>query len=232
MNIFSRRLLFSASMIVLLISSCNSPAQPTSIPSETSTITIAPTITLTDITPTALIPITGMDVVSLQCQFCVNDQAHAVLLMAEQVAFNVSDPATGVTCLTAQVLNGRRVIICRGAQNVSFNLNVCADSTNCLSFPIVLQTCPLISQTGTVVVTITPLTPFLLTPIPVSSTPRPPRPTQTGIVPPPATTAPPPVTTEPPPATTEPPPPPASSTPEPPTAEPATNPPTSAPTST
>jgi hypothetical protein len=109
-----------------------------------------------------------MDVVSLQCQFCVNEEAHAVLIMSNQAFFNVADPGSGVTCLSAQEVNGRRILLCRGAQQASFSLNVCVDSANCLEFPITLQTCPLI---GSGTSTTTPFAPILLTPISPASTP-------------------------------------------------------------
>jgi hypothetical protein len=149
MHIFSRRFLIGALTLLVLTSSCNLPAQnpPSSIgtilPTEQVISTIPPAMTAT-----ALIPVTGLDVVTLQCQFCVNDEAHALLTLGEDSAFNVSDPSTGVTCLTAQVMSGQRVLICRGAQAVSFNLNVCPENANCVQFPVTLQTCPLIPSTG------------------------------------------------------------------------------------
>lgn len=177
MKIFSRLVISTWLGLLLLGTACSLPAQTPMIPTATSsatpenTSTPAPTVTVTNETPAVFIPITGMDVVSLQCQFCVKEEAHAVLLMSSQVFFNVADTTTGVTCLSAQELNGRRILLCRGAQQTSFDLNICVADDNCLQFPITLQACPL-SGTGTPT-TLTPFAPLLLTPISASSTPRP-----------------------------------------------------------
>jgi hypothetical protein len=243
MNNFPRRLLFSALFLILFLGACNMPAETTDTPigtiiaTQQITNTALPTSTNAG-TATPFIPITGMDVVSLQCQFCVNDEAHAVLIMSSQVSFNVSEPATGIICATAEEINGRRILLCRGAQQVSFTLNVCVDASNCLQFPVTLQTCPLIPQTGSgtgsPLITFTPRSPIFLTAI---NTLIAPPSTQTGVTPPPTSeTTPPPVVTSttPLPATpvptevtsqpTEPPPTQPPST-EPPTAEPSEDPP-------
>jgi len=230
MNIVSRRLWFVALFLILILGACSLPSTSPSTPigtilaTEQMTDTAIPTSTNAG-TPTEFIPITGMDVVSLQCQFCVNDEAHAVLIMSSAVSFNVSEPATGITCATAEEINGRRILLCRGAQSTSFNLNVCEDASNCLQFPVTLQDCPLVPQTGSgtrmPLITFTPQTPIFLTPVntllPPPSTPIPPTSATTppsGVTP---TTIPPttPVPTE--------------VTPEP-TQPPATEPPTSQPT--
>jgi hypothetical protein len=173
MKMFSRLVLSAWLGLLLFGTACSLPAQTPVVPTVTisatseNTSTPAPTVTVTNETPAVFIPITGMDVVSLQCQFCVKEEAHAVLLMSSQVFFNVSDSNTGVTCLSAQEQNGRRILLCRGAQQTSFDLNVCVANDNCLQFPITLQACPL-SGTGTPT-TLTPA-PLLLTPLPASST--------------------------------------------------------------
>lgn len=177
MKIFSRLILSGWLGLLLLGTACSLPAQTPMVPTASisatpeNTSTPAPTGTAINETPAVFIPITGMDVVTLQCQFCVKEEAHAVLIMSSQVFFNVSDPNTGVTCFSAQEQNGRRILLCRGAQQTSFDLNVCVANDNCLRFPIILQACPL-SGTGTPT-TLTPFTPLLLTPISASSTPGP-----------------------------------------------------------
>lgn len=172
MKLFSRLLVPGVLGLLLLGTACSLPGQTpivlTAVFSATpeSTSTPAVTDTATNETPTAIIPITGMDVVSLQCQFCVNEEAHAVLIMSSQAFFNVEDPTTGVTCLTAQELNGRRILLCRGAQQVSFDLNICVADDNCLQFPITLLPClPGGTRTPTT------FAPILLTPVAASSTP-------------------------------------------------------------
>jgi hypothetical protein len=193
MNIFSRRRLSGAVLLILLLGACNLPAVPPPVSTESTTATVETQPTLptstSELSPTAFIPITGMDVVSLQCQFCVKDQPHAVLIMSNQASFSVADPANGITCASAQEVNGQRILLCRGTQQSTFTLNVCVDANNCLQFPVTLQPCPLIPETGvgigTPFVTSTPLTPIFLTPF-NTLIPRPsrPRPTQTDEAPP------------------------------------------------
>lgn len=210
----SRLILISVLALLILSSACNLPAQTP--PASLGEFTATPSpinILSNNTTPTAFIPITGLDVVSLQCQFCVNDEAHAVLIISKLTSFNVADPVSGVTCLMAQDVNDRRIVLCRGPQQASFNLNVCMDPANCLQFPITLQTCALVPATGSgtapVQPTFAPLTPVILTPrntlVPpagatstiVPSTPVPtnagitptvapstPLPTNTGVIPP------------------------------------------------
>ena len=238
MKRMSRLILIGAITLLVLSSACNVPALPASVPSATLPVAGQATSTPLSIdivntdTPAPVIPITGMDVVSLQCQFCVNEEVHAVLIMSNQAFFHVADPDTGVTCLSAKEMDGRRILLCRGAQNASFTLNVCVDTTNCLEFPIKLQRCPLVPGAGTgtptVPSTFVPLTPVILTPrntlipstgvpptgvpptnAPSTVTPSTPVPTNTN-----ASTPLPTSSTEPPPEPT--------STPEPPTVEPAT----------
>ena len=89
MTVLSRRLLIGALTMILLNTSCNLPAKTptptgTTIPTgETAHPTILPTDTSIADTPTASIPVTGLEEVSLQCEFCVNDEPHAVLVMPE-----------------------------------------------------------------------------------------------------------------------------------------------------
>lgn len=210
-----RVVLASGLLVIFLSSACGAMAEGALTPVETILTdnpvqpvtplpmsTAQPTATGLVITP--LIPITGKNVVSLQCQFCVDGETHAVLVFPDIAYFDVV-AFTPVTCFTADVVNGSRILVCRGAQQTSFNLNICSDSTNCLQFPVALQECPLV-QPGTPLVTSTPFTPFFLNPINTlevreddpsqpSNTPVP------SLTPPPdATTAPPPtsVTSEPP----------------------------------
>jgi hypothetical protein len=178
------------------------------------------TATSTPITP--IIPITGENVVEMQCQFCVNDLTHAVFIFPDFAIFDV-ESALPVTCMTAEVINGQRVLVCYGQQSTSFNLKICSDNSNCLLYPVALQACPLIPNTGGVVTTATAMTPIYLTAIntlrPPSSTKGPTTvasatppsgfPTATGFVtlPPILTTVAPPPTEPPQPTSTEAPPP-------------------------
>jgi hypothetical protein len=153
MKLLSRGLKISALMLILLTSACNLPAQSpipvgTILPTGgTETVTPPPQVANTD-TPITLIPVTGAEEVALQCQFCVNDEPHAVLILPESAAFLVSEPVIGVNCITAQVVSDKRILFCRGAQQTVFTLNVCFGSGNCLQYPITLATCPLAVPKG------------------------------------------------------------------------------------
>lgn len=180
MNIVPRRLLVCALFLILFVSSCNLPVASPAESIGTHAVrqnTESPSQTI-QLTP--LIPVTGVDVVSVQCQFCVHNEAHAVLIMSNQAFFNVAEPSNGITCASAKEIDGRRILLCRGAQQASFTLNICVDASNCLQFPVTLDTCPIIPQTGNgagPIITFTPRAPVLLTPIntlvPAASTPVP-----------------------------------------------------------
>jgi hypothetical protein len=152
---------------MLLTTGCNLPAQTpptpeaTTISNDQAAFTPLPSETLSNISPTALIPVTGLDEVTLQCQFCVNDEPHAVLIIPELASYYTSETTSRITCLTIQVTNGRRILLCRGASQSSFHLNVCYSDANCLQFPVTLDVCPLAPQAG---IARSP-TPFVLTPI-------------------------------------------------------------------
>jgi hypothetical protein len=135
------------------------PAGQTQSPAPTTT---SFTATNTPLTP--VIPITGENVVEMQCQFCVNEFAHAVFIFPDFAIFDV-ESSSPVTCLTAEVINGKRVLVCNGTQLTSFNLKICSNSSNCLLFPVALQGCPLVPNPGGQALTTTPGTPVFLTAI-------------------------------------------------------------------
>ena len=200
MNKWSRPLLIGVLILVMWTSACNLSMQTSPLPTSTiipieqigspmPTGTSVVSVTETNTPATAVIPITGENVVQMQCQFCVNGFAHAVLIFPDSSIFDV-ESGSPVTCLTAEVVNGKRVLVCNGAQSTSFNLKICSDNSNCLLFPVALEPCPL-AGTGTQVTTVTPV---FLTAIntlqPPSRTPRPRTPvpsqaaTQTSVPPP------------------------------------------------
>jgi hypothetical protein len=163
MNVLSRGLTIGALLLILLSSACNLPtgtpeAVGTILPTGTVTTTAVPTLPASTETPITMIPVTGAEDVSLQCQFCVNDEPHAVLILPENAAFLVSQPVVGINCITAQVVGEKRILFCRGAQQTVFTLNVCFDSGSCLQYPITLATCPVAAQPGNP-------TPVVLTPV-------------------------------------------------------------------
>lgn len=202
MNKIQRQILVCALMLILITSACGTTESPTPVgtilPSEPTLypapgVTDTATVTITSVPPTPLIPLTGENVVALQCQFCVDDEAHAVLIFPDFAFFDV-DVSSPVSCLTASVVNGQRILICRGAPQTSFNLNICSDASTCLQFPVDLQEC-LPVEAGTPLATSTLSTPIFLNPIntlesnddpdatPTVGTTQPPVPTPTTVSP-------------------------------------------------
>jgi hypothetical protein len=170
MKRITRPVLVGVLLLLVLSSACNLPAPtpPTGTMTQDSGPTSSPAIPATSTPIAAIIPITGENVVQMQCQFCVNDRTHSVFVIPEFAIFDVETTITPVTCLTAEVVNGKRVLVCHGEQNTSFNLKICSDPTNCLLYPVALQPCPLLPNTGspsTTNSTSTPMAPVFLTPI-------------------------------------------------------------------
>lgn len=194
MKRMSRPVLIGALLLIFLTSACGglsfaSPTPVWTIPPEgqpilpTATLLIpTPTVSIS-ITVTPLIPITGENVVSEQCQFCVDNEAHAVLIFPDFAYFDVSTE-TPVSCLTAAVTGGKRILICHGPQSTTFNLNVCSDPTNCLQFPVALQPCPLLEDGATPAATGTP---HYLVPVNTLKAPTKERTKPTGTAVPPST---------------------------------------------
>ena len=193
MSKISRQILVGALTLIFLSSACgaitteDTPTPVGTILVEDQTRLPQPTSTTisvaTGVSITPIIPITGENVVAMQCQFCVNDETHAVLVFPDFAYFDVVS-TTPVSCFTADVVNGQRILICRGTQRTSFLLNICSDPTNCLQFPVALQACPLLPD-GTELATSTPFTPVFLTPIntlrPPDDDPGSPQPTNTSV---------------------------------------------------
>ena len=201
MRRISRRILIGASLVIFLSSACGrltliSPTPVWTVPPfgqpnfPTATIAAATPITATSVAVTPLIPITGENVVSLQCQFCVDTETHAVLIFPDFAYFDVTSD-TPVSCLTADVTSGKRILICHGAHSTAFTLNICSDPQNCLQYPVALQSCPLLQAGATPVATGTS---FYLTPITTLKAPtkikeRTPVPSGTPTIAPPQPTA-------------------------------------------
>lgn len=197
MKWFSRPVLASALVLFLLSSACRWVTG--ALPTPTGTVLpagqISASATPGSLSVAPLIPITGENGVSMQCQFCVGEETHAILTFPEYAYFDVEQSAP-VTCLTADIVNGRRVVICRGPQSVSFNLKICSDSSNCLQFPVALLPCALLQGR--------PAAPVFLTPLVPEKDDEPAYPTATQEVVSPPTPGPPPVIVDPPQPTKEP----------------------------
>jgi hypothetical protein len=162
----SRPFLIGALLLTFLTSACGrltfaSPTPVWTVPPAgqpilpTATLLVPTPTVSTSVTVTPLIPITGENVVTQQCQFCVDNETHTVLIFPDFAYFDVGTE-TPVSCLTAAVTGGKRILICHGPQSTTFNLNVCSDPANCLRFAVALQPCPLLEAGATPAATGTP----------------------------------------------------------------------------
>ena len=143
---------------------------PTTLATQ-SVATQAPTIVgnpAAGTSQTALIPVTGLDIMPVDCQFCVDNMAHALLVLPDTAIFEVASttpPTTTTTtnntttiintnCTTIEVNNGKQVVLCSGPEKTSITLNVCINSANgntCTNFPLNLLACSPTQQAAPVV---------------------------------------------------------------------------------
>ncbi len=111
-------------------------------------------------TQTPGIPVTGLDITLVDCQFCVDTLAHALLVLPDTATFEVVAPkasdtgsatntAVNTNCSTIEVNNGKQVVLCSGPENTPVTLNICINANTCTNFPVNLLACPLTSQSGT-----------------------------------------------------------------------------------
>lgn len=137
-------------------------ADGTSTQSVTSTSAVSTSTTQTAGTQTAGtgtpgIPVTG-EIVLVECQFCVDTTAHALLVLPDTATFEIVSPpaptttsttsvaTTAPNCTTVEVNNGRQVVLCSGPEMTPLTLNICTDTTTCTDFPVDLLACPLVAQ--------------------------------------------------------------------------------------
>lgn len=109
-------------------------------------------------TQTPVVPVTGADVILVECQFCVDTRAHALLVLPDTATFEIVSPAPATTtsnapdsesrCTTVEVNNGRQVVLCSGPEMTPLVVNICTDATTCTEFPVDLLACPLTQQPG------------------------------------------------------------------------------------
>lgn len=104
------------------------------------------------LTQTPLVPVTGSDIMLVECQFCVDTRAHALLVLPDTATFNIVSPAPPADgtktdadprCTTVEVNNGRQVVLCSGPEMTPLVVNICTDANNCTNFPVDLLACPL-----------------------------------------------------------------------------------------
>ena len=104
--------------------------------------TDTPQTAATDTTQTPSIPVTG-DLILLECQFCVENMAHALLVLSDVATFELTTTTTGTDtgCNTVDTFNSKQVVLCRAEENTSITLNICTDG-NCTELAVDLQACP------------------------------------------------------------------------------------------
>lgn len=103
------------------------------------------------------IPITGVDVILVECQFCVDTWANALLVLPDTASFEVVSPTASSTtsattdtepgCSTVEVNNGKQVVLCSGPEMTPLILNICMDASSCTDFPVTLLSCPVQPET-------------------------------------------------------------------------------------
>lgn len=121
---------------------------------ETTTATADGTqqATPSDTTQTPGIPVTGTDIILLECQFCIDTMAHALLVMPatstfELVTSSASTATADTGCSTVDTYNDKQVVLCRAEEDTSLTLDICTAGT-CSQLTVALQTCPQ-AATGT-----------------------------------------------------------------------------------
>ena len=109
----------------------------------------------TDTTQISGTPLAAPELVLLECQYCIDGMAHALLVLPETVTFEtvadtatLSTPGPGMGCNTVDTFGGRQTVICRSQENTSLNLNICTDPNNCTQLLVELQSCPDTTQPG------------------------------------------------------------------------------------
>jgi len=103
MKRISRIFLFGALTVTLLAAACAPVGEGTPILPAQDDLTSSPTVfatdtagtsqaTATNTTLTPSIPVTGLEVLSLDCQYCVDNIAHAQFVIPREASFRVTSP--------------------------------------------------------------------------------------------------------------------------------------------
>lgn len=134
---------------------------PTVGATDTSAASTSTTQTAGTGTPgTPGVPVTGADILLVECQFCVDTTAHALLVMPDTATFEIVSPppttttstsstsvaATTPSCVTVAVNNGKQVVLCNGPELTPLTINICTADNTCADFPVDLLACPLDAQ--------------------------------------------------------------------------------------
>lgn len=170
-------LFLPAVLILLLLGSACAPVTPTTgtetsapgVSTETATAsgTENATVTGTPPSPTAGTPQSAA--VAVVCGFCVKNNPHIGLTLPEGATFQVTAPASGVSCSSVEVLEGQQVVLCHAAAPMSFTLNVCLNG-QCADHALELLSCSQL-PTATAVPTSTATATATLTATPAAGSP-------------------------------------------------------------
>jgi hypothetical protein len=220
MKRISRIFLFGALTVTLLAAACAPAGEGTpTLPPGQGDLTGSPTAFATDTTGTAelttatagtsqatatnttltpSIPVTGLEVITLNCQYCVDKIAHAQLLIPRKATFEVVSPeelastsrnddddngngndddnGDRMGCRTIDRFRDKKLVLCRAEENTTITLNICLDDNNCTEVQITLQSCTLPTSTPSPIATTTTpatvtITPSTITPTVISTTP-------------------------------------------------------------
>lgn len=128
-------------------------SSPEVMPDTTATIDTATAVGSSDTTATPGVPVTGTELTLLECQFCIEGMAHALLVLPDTATYetvadtaSISTPGTDTGCNTVDTYNGRQVVLCRSQENTSLNVNICVNGNNCAQMLVELQPCPNVAQ--------------------------------------------------------------------------------------
>ena len=120
-------------------------------PTAKATNTTAPTQVVETATPAVSATAGVGPVVTVMCEFCVDNAAYSVLVIPVDTTFKLpadAPPDAALNCFATDAPNGKQVLLCQGLRPVTFNLNVCDAANQCVDFPVVLQDCPLTFPDG------------------------------------------------------------------------------------
>ena len=119
---------------------------------ETETPSTPATVEATSTpTPTAaaqetpVTTVTVADIRIVECQFCIDTMAYALLDIPAIATFEIvapAPPAADTVCNVADTFNDRPVILCRAPEASSITVNICTDSNTCSETIVDLQPCP------------------------------------------------------------------------------------------
>jgi hypothetical protein len=145
MNKILRSIIFTGLLLIGITTSCNLPLSDSQKETETPTLAVRATETLTPVnTPTEFVPIPtatlelapfcgAEDVVPpIQCQsltvkeggtFCTNKKPYTLIFINKGATYQ--SLTEGFTCSDNGVKDGRQIVACTGKMASSFKVNVC-----------------------------------------------------------------------------------------------------------